>query len=50
MLNEGEQKIYNIYLRAMAEKYNRPYQARKDFSKMRDKDVLSIQKLRLFFE
>ena len=50
MLNETEQKIYNIYLRAMAEKYNRPYQARKDFSKMRDKDVLSIQKLRLFFE
>ena len=36
MLNETEQKIYNTYLRAMADKNNRPYQARKDFSKMRE--------------
>ena len=50
MLNETEQKIYNAYLRAMAEKYKRPYKARKDFSKMREKDVLQIQKLRMFFE
>ena len=50
MLNETEQKIYNTYLRAMADKYKRPYQARKDFSKMRDKDVLSLHKLCLFFE
>jgi hypothetical protein len=50
MLNETEQRIYNQYLRAMAEKYQRPYKARKDFSKMREKDVLQIQKLRMFFE
>ena len=50
MLNETEQKIYNAYLRAQAEKYKRPYTARKDFSKMREKDVLQLQKLRMFFE
>lgn len=50
MLNETEQKIYNIYLRAQAENYKRPYKARKDFSKMREKDVLQLQKLRIFFD
>lgn len=50
MLDEAEKKIYNTYLRAQAEKYNRPYTARKDFSKMREKDELQLKKLRLFFE
>lgn len=50
MLNETEQKIYNIYLRAQAENYKRPYKARKDFSKMREKDILQLQKLRIFFD
>lgn len=50
MLTEEEKKIYNTYLRAQAEKYNRPYTARKDFSKMREKDELQLKKLRLFFE
>jgi len=50
MLNETEQRIYNQYLRALAEKNSRPYKARKDFSKMREKDVMIIQKLRMFFE
>lgn len=50
MPNEQEQKIYNCYLRAQAQKYNRPYTARKDFSKMREKDKLQLSRLRLFFE
>ena len=50
MLEEVEKKIYNQYLRAQADKYKRPYMVRKDFSKMRDKEVLALQKLRIFFE
>ena len=50
MLNEPEQKIYNAYLRAQAEQCGRPYTARKDFSKMREKDVLQIKRLKLFFD
>ena len=50
MLEETEQKIYNSYLRAQAEHHKRPYQLRKDFSKMRQKDVLQLKRLRLFFE
>lgn len=50
MLNEPEQKIYNAYLRAQAEQRGRPYTARKDFSKMREKDVLQIKRLKLFFD
>ena len=50
MLDEIEQKIYNAYLRALAERHERPYKARKDFSSMREKDVLQIKKLKLFFE
>lgn len=50
MPNEQEQKIYNIYLRALAEHHDRPYKARRDFSKMREKDKLQLSRLRLFFE
>ena len=50
MLDEKEQRIYNSYLRALAERHDRPYKARKDFSKMNDKDVLQIKRLKLFFE
>lgn len=50
MIEEVEKKIYNQYLRAQADKYKRPYMVRKDFSKMRDKEVLALQKLRIFFE
>lgn len=50
MLTEQEKKIYNSYLRAMAEKYKRPFMSRKDFSKMRQKDVLQLKKLSLFFQ
>ena len=49
MLDEQEQKIYNAYLRAIADKYKRPYKARKDFSKLREKDELQLKKLKLFF-
>lgn len=50
MLNEQEQRIYNAYLRALAEHHSRPYKARKDFSKMREKDVIQIRRLKLFFD
>lgn len=50
MLDDIEQKIYNIYLRAQADYHKRPYTPRKDFSKMRNKDVLQLKKLRLFFD
>lgn len=50
MPTDTEQKIYNAYLRALAEHHERPYKARRDFSKMREKDKLQLSKLRLFFE
>ena len=49
MLDEVEQKIYNAYLRALAQRHGRPYKARKDFTNMREKDELQIKKLKLFF-
>lgn len=50
MLDEVEQKIYNTYLRALAQRHGRPYKARKDFTNMREKDELQIKKLKLFFD
>ena len=50
MLDEVEQKIYNAYLRALAQRHGRPYKARKDFTNMREKDELQIKKLKLFFD
>lgn len=50
MLDEQEQKVYNTYLRALADKNQRPYKPRKDFSKLREKDVLQIKKLKFFFD
>lgn len=49
MLDEVEKRIYNTYLRAQAEYHDRPYTPRKDFSKMREKDVLQLRKLKMFF-
>jgi hypothetical protein len=49
MLDEEEQKIYNTYLRALADKNGRPYKPRKDFTGFREKDELQLRKLKLFF-
>lgn len=50
MPNEQEQKIYNTYLRALAEHHQRPYKARRDFSTLREKDKLQLSRLKLFFD
>lgn len=49
MLDEIEKKIYNTYLRAQADYYERPYNPRKDFSKMREKDIFQLKRLKTFF-
>lgn len=48
-MNETQQKIYNDYLKALADANNRPYRFRKDFSKLDDAICIILHRLELFF-
>ena len=48
-MTEIQQKIYNDYLKALAEVNNRPYRFRKDFSKLDDAILIVLHRLELFF-
>lgn len=49
-LGDFEKKIYNIYLKALGEKQGRPYMIKKDFSNVTESMILTLKKLKMFFE
>lgn len=49
-IGDTEKKIYNLYLKALGEKQNRPYTPKKDFSNLTDGVIVTLKKLALFFE
>lgn len=48
-ITDKQQEIYNQYLKAIAEVNNRPYNKRKDFTKFKDSDKITLKRLELFF-
>ena len=48
-IGDTEKKIYNLYLKALGEKQNRPYTPKKDFSNLTDGVIVTLKKLALFF-
>lgn len=49
-IGDTEKKIYNLYLKALGEKQNRPYTPKKDFSNLTESVIVTLKKLALFFE
>ena len=50
MVSEREKQIYNSYLYATRSAKNQPTKFRKDFSKLKDQDFVSLKKLSGFFK
>ncbi|MDB4430297.1 hypothetical protein N9273_00590, partial [bacterium] len=48
MITEREKSIYNSYLYASRSAQNKPTRFRKDFSKLKDEDFVSLKKLSAF--
>ena len=49
MITEREKSIYNSYLYATRSAQNKPTRFRKDFTKLKDQDFVSLKKLSAFF-
>tara|TARA_R110001592_G_scaffold675_5_gene3661 strand:- start:1227 stop:1874 length:648 start_codon:yes stop_codon:yes gene_type:complete len=49
MITDREKSIYNSYLYATRSVQNKPTRFRKDFTKLKDKDFVSLKKLSAFF-
>ncbi len=49
MITEREKGIYNSYLYATRSAQNKPTRFRKDFTKLKDQDFVSLKKLSAFF-
>ncbi len=50
MVSEREKQIYNSYLYATRSAKNQPTKFRKDFSRLKDEDFVSLKKLSGFFK
>lgn len=48
-INENQKKIYNYYLAAMGEKYNRGYKKRNNFDNIGEQTEIALIKLEHFF-
>ena len=49
MITEREKNIYNSYLYATRSAQNKPTRFRKDFTKLKDEDFISLKRLSAFF-
>ena len=49
MVSEQEKQIYNSYLFSSRSAKGKPTKFRKDFSKLKDADFISLKKLSTFF-
>lgn len=49
MISDFQKSIYNLYLRALRTNNNKPFRAKKDFKKVKDSDILELNKLEKFF-